>query len=78
MPTYDFRNKNTGEICTKIMSIAAKEAWLLENPDMEQVHLGAPVMGDSVRLGLRKPDDSFRDKLKDMKQKHLHANINTF
>jgi hypothetical protein len=30
----------------------------------------APALGDSVRLGLRKPDDAFRDVLKNVKKHH--------
>lgn len=42
MPTYDFRNKETGEIIEKFMSISAKEKFLEDNPHLEQVLLHAP------------------------------------
>lgn len=32
--------------------------------------IGAPAIGDSVRLGLTKPDDGFREVMAKIKQKH--------
>jgi hypothetical protein len=63
MPTYDFRNKDTGEVFEKIMKIAEKEQYLIDNPHIEQTLLAAPAMGDSVRLGLHKPDNGFKEVL---------------
>ena len=37
MPTYAFRNKKTDEQFEKFMSISAKEQYLAENQDIEQV-----------------------------------------
>lgn len=42
MPTYDFRNKETGEIIEKFMRISEKEQYLTDNPHLEQVLLHAP------------------------------------
>lgn len=42
MPTYDFRNKETGEITEVIMRISAREQYLKDNPHLEQVILSAP------------------------------------
>lgn len=63
MPTYDFINKNTQEIHTRVMSISAKEEYLLANPDVESVFLSAPVLGDAYRMGLKKPDSGFNEVL---------------
>jgi hypothetical protein len=63
MPTYDFRNKETGEVFEKIMKIADKEQYLIDNPQIEQALLSAPAMGDSVRLGIRKSDNGFKEVL---------------
>lgn len=79
MPTYDFRNNNTQEEFTKLMSISAKEEYLAENPHIQQIHTGSGFLGigDPVRLGLKKPDASFRDVLKKAKV-HKHNTINDF
>ncbi len=63
MPTYSFKNKETGEIFDKFMSIAAREDYLKENPNLETFIGGAPAMVDPVRLGLRKVPDGFREVL---------------
>ena len=42
MPTYSFRNKETGEEFDEIMSIAK----------LDQL-LGTPPLGDPVRLGMK-------------------------
>jgi len=78
MPTYDFRHKETQEVITKIMKISEKEEWLAANPEYENVILGAPGIGDPVRLGLKKPDNGFREVLQKAKQAHPLGNINTF
>ncbi len=79
MPTYSFRNKDTGEVFDKFMSLSAREQYLTENPNLETV-IGAPAIGDLTNN--KKPDNGFRDLLKDMKGKHdkrfTRSTINTF
>ena len=68
MPTYDFENKKTGEVFEKMMTIADKEQYLKDNPDIQQL-LGMPKIVSGVD-GLRKTDDSFRDILRNIDKKH--------
>ena len=81
MPNYTFRVKKTGEEITETMSISSLDKFIKNNPHLEQV-IGAPAIGDSVRLGLKKPDAAFRDKLKEIKKKHSRgitkSTVNTF
>ena len=37
MPVYTFQNKETEEEWTDIMSISAKEQYLIENPTIQQL-----------------------------------------
>lgn len=80
MPTYSFRDKDTQETFDKIMSYSAKVEFLEENPHLEPIITSAPGIGDPVRLGLRKPDQGFRDVLKNMKSNKTYSNnkINDF
>ena len=82
MPTYLFLNKDTNEEYEEFMSISAREIYLAEHPNVTQLVNGAPAIGDSIRLGLKKPDDGFRDILRNVKKKHSQgfstANVNTF
>lgn len=78
MPTYDFRHKETGEIIEKVMKISERDDFLRDNPHYESVILGAPSIGDPIRLGVRKPDQGFREVLQKAKAAHPKGNINTF
>jgi hypothetical protein len=62
MPLYEFRNKETGEIFEKFMSIASREEYLKENSNIEPV-LSAPPLVDPVSVGVRKPDNGFKEVL---------------
>tara|TARA_R100000479_G_C6282252_1_gene163405 strand:- start:26 stop:271 length:246 start_codon:yes stop_codon:yes gene_type:complete len=68
MPTYDFKDTTTGEVFEKRITIAERDKYLKDNPHMEQV-LGMPKIVSGTD-GLRKPDDSFRDILRNIDKKH--------
>jgi hypothetical protein len=78
MPTYEFCNKETGEVVEVTMKISEYDQFVKDNLTLERYFSEAPTIGDSIRLGLKKPDDAFRDKLKDIKKKHRRSSINTF
>jgi len=78
MPTYNFRHRETGEVIERLMKIVEREEFLRDNPQYESVILGAPSLGDPVRLGLRKPDQGFREVLAKAKEAHPLGKINTF
>ena len=82
MPTYTFLNTESGEVFTTIMSIAEREDYLKANPHIQQQLISAPALGDSIRLGLKKPDNGFRDRLKEIKKAHsrgiTRSTVNTF
>lgn len=62
MPTYDFRNKVTGEVFEKFMSIAHREKYLEENPDIEQVLINAPQINCDP-IGTNKHRRAFKEVL---------------
>ena len=74
MPTYTFRNTETEEIFDKIMSWNSREEYLKENPKLEVI-MGAPAMGDSVRLGIRKPDQGFNEVLSKIHAANYKSNL---
>ena len=83
MPTYTFRNTKTDETFEEIMSISAKEEYLINNPTIVQEIFHSPIpQGDSVRLGFKKPSDGFRDILRTIKKNtksYRYKNaVNTF
>lgn len=76
MPTYQFRNKTTGEVFDKLMSWNDRQVYLEENPDLEVI-MGSPAMGDSVRLGIRRPDDGFREVLSKISSANYKSNLSS-
>jgi hypothetical protein len=82
VPVYTFKDINSGEEFTTMMSMNEREEFVANNPHMQQVIHSAPAIGDSIRLGLKKPDSGFRDRLKEIKKAHsrglTRSNINTF
>jgi len=77
LPTYSFKNIETNEEFERILSMSERETYLEENPHVKQTIKRAPSLGDSVRLGVRKPDQGFREVLQKAKV-HKHNTINDF
>lgn len=75
MPTYTFRDKNTGETYDKIMTWNDREQYLVDNPNLETIITGAPAMGDSVRLGIRRNDDGFREVMSKISAANYKSNL---
>jgi hypothetical protein len=75
MPTYEFRNKQSGEVFEKFMKIAEKEQYLLDNPNIEQAMLTAPAFtGDHVSI---KKDTGFKEVLQKIHEKTPGSQLNT-
>lgn len=69
MPLYEFRNKETGEVVEKFMGIQARLDFLEANPNMEPLISGGSTFIDPVRLGVRKPDQGFKEVLQRIHEK---------
>lgn len=78
MPTYNIMNIETEEVSEVNMKFEELETFLKDNSNFKQVFMKFPGIGDSVRLGIRKPDDGFKDVLKNVKSHHKKDNINTW
>ncbi len=78
MPIYSMRNNRTQEEFEVTLKYSELEIYLKENSDIQQIFTKFPGTGDSVRLGIRKPDDNFRDVLKNVKHHHKKDSINTW
>ncbi len=61
MPTYSFRDKNTGEVFDKILRIAERDEFLNQNPHLESIITQAPAFaGDHITL---RKDTGFKEVL---------------
>jgi hypothetical protein len=72
MPTYNFRNNETGEEIEVMMRISELDDYKKNNPHMTQFLTGAPSLAyDSAGLsvsGTKKTDDNFNSLLKHIKK----------
>jgi hypothetical protein len=67
MPTYEFRNKDTGEVTEVFMKMSAKEQYLIDNPNLEQTMTQAPAFtGDHIIL---KKDSGFKEVLQKINER---------
>lgn len=68
MPTYEFRNKETGEVTEQFFrSWTAKDQYLIDNPNLEQTMTVAPsVVGDHVTI---KKDTGFKEVLQKINER---------
>jgi predicted nucleic acid-binding Zn ribbon protein len=67
MPTYDFRNKQTGEVTEYIMRMSELDAFKELNPHLEQTITRAPAFaGDHITI---KKDTGFKEVLQRIHEK---------
>lgn len=67
MPTYEFRNKETGEVTEHIMRISEREQFIKENPHLEQTITSAPAFaGDHITI---RKDTGFKEVLQRIHEK---------
>lgn len=78
MPLYSMKNLETHEEFEVNMKYSELGQYLIDNPQLQQVFTKFPSLGDSVRMGIRKPDDGFRDVLRNVRHHHKKDSINTF
>lgn len=75
MPTYTFEDKDTGETETVILTLSEREQYLKDNPNKRQLIVNSNGFIAGVSM---KPDNVFRDMLKEMKKVNPGSTIDTF
>ena len=68
MPTYDFLNKDTGEVEEHRMSYTVLDEFLVNNPNLERYHSAQnlPIFSDGARMsvpGIGQPDARFEREI---------------
>lgn len=66
MPTYDLRNKETGEVKEMLLTIAKKEE-MVASGEWEQVHLGVADLVTHTGNIINKTSGDWKDLMKKMK-----------
>lgn len=75
MPTYVFRDKETGEQFEKIMKISELDGFRNDNPNLETV-IQSPMICDPVRVGARKTDSGFKEVLQKIHERSPGSTLN--
>ena len=76
MPTYTFRNKETGETYTDIMTYDQKLKFLENNPVAESVIVAPNIVRDA-NYGNLNHTPEFREVLQKVKQAHPKTTVDT-
>lgn len=58
MPTYQFKDKNTGEVVEKFMKISERDEFVANNPNYETVFMPSTIIDPSL-VGAQKPPSDF-------------------
>jgi hypothetical protein len=76
MPTYVFRNKETGEQFEKLLKISELDPFRAENPQLETV-IQAVAFGDPTKLSnTRKFDSGFKEVLQKIHERTPGSELN--
>jgi hypothetical protein len=76
MPTYVFRNKETGEQFEKILKMSELDQFRAENPQLETV-IQAVAFGDPTKLSSsRKFDSGFKEVLQKIHERSPGSELN--
>lgn len=62
MPTYSFRDINTGEVFDKMLRMSERQKFLDDNPNLEQVLLYAPQI-NADPIGSNQHRTAFKEVL---------------
>ncbi len=78
MPSYNFRNKTTGEEFELVLAMSEREQYLKDNPDIEQL-LSRPNIsyGSGNTQGI-KVDNGFREVQQKIASTHKAHNMKMF
>ena len=72
MPNYTFQNKETGEITEEFMSISTRDAFVEENPHLQQLITGAPALVSGTKFNT-KQDDGWKENLSRIAEAHPNS-----
>ena len=75
MPTYDFINKETGEVTELVMSMTELDKYKAEHPEMER-YFGN--QNTSAVYGTPKQSDGFKEVMSKVQSAHPTANLSRF
>jgi hypothetical protein len=74
---YTFLNTETQQVEEHSMRMSEYDVFKDKNPHLERYHEPgrSAAMGDSVRLGIRRPDNGFREVLSKISDANYKSNL---
>jgi hypothetical protein len=74
---YTFLNTKTQQVEEHSMRMSEYDVFKDKNPHLERYHEPgrSAAMGDSVRLGIRRPDNGFREVLSKISDANYKSNL---
>jgi hypothetical protein len=75
MPTYDFINKETGEITEVVMPMTELDKYKDEHPELERYFGNQSV---AATYGAPKQSDGFKEVMQKVQRAHPGANLSRF
>jgi hypothetical protein len=78
LPLYSIKDTSTDDVFEVNLRFSELDGYLSNNPNYKQVFTKFPGVVDPTRLGRKKPDDGFKDVLREVKNHHKRDNINTW
>lgn len=76
MPTYNFRNRLTGEITEEWMNISQRESYLKDHANLEPYIADAPLFSYSGVTDFNtKTDDSWKEVLTKIAEQHPASSL---
>ena len=76
MPTYSFRDKNTGEIHDRFLSFSGRDEYLQQNPHLEQTLTSAPAFTGDHISAVKKYDSGFKEVLQKIHERTPGSQLN--
>lgn len=75
MPTYEFKNTETGEEFESFMKWSEREAFLKENPHIQPVLTTAGIVSSVAGMGSHRVPDGFKEVLSKVAEKHPNSAV---
>ena len=75
MPTYKFRDMNTGKEFEEFMSMSERENYLKTHPTIAQVPVPVAFVGDHIMGVGPKNDEGFKERMSQIASAHPNSHL---
>tara|TARA_R110001592_G_scaffold348706_1_gene643080 strand:+ start:39 stop:359 length:321 start_codon:yes stop_codon:yes gene_type:complete len=75
MPTYKFRDMNTGKEFEEFMSMSERENYLKTHPTIAQLPVAVAFVGDHIMGVGPKNDEGFKERMSQIASAHPNSHL---